>query len=310
VLGSAAGGGFPQWNCACSNCRRQRNGLLRGRPRTQAQLACDLDQDHWLLVNASPDLRAQIEAEPCLHSRPGIAPTLRHTPIAGVVLTSAELDGTIGLLLLREYASLHIYATRSVRRILTQSNSMFRMIHREERQATWHDIIPGQSFSVRPANGAENGVRCLPLSLGGAFPEYVDRELAAHLAPDEAVLALEIEPISGGRKFLFAPSVGHINESLLHRLSNYDLLFWDGTFWSDDELISVRGVGRRATQMGHLPLMGPSGSLAQLNGAAKQKRLLIHINNTNPILDEDSAEYAQVRAAGWDVAADGMEFQL
>jgi len=205
VLGSAAGGGFPQWNCACSNCHRQRQGRLRGRSRTQAQLACDLDQDHWLLVNASPDLRAQIEAEPCLHSRPGLNQTSRHTPIAGVVLTSAELDGTIGLLLLREYAPLHIYATRSVRQILTGSNSMFRMLHREAGQATWHDIVPGESFDVR-GDGDHAGVRCLPLPLDGGFPEYVDRELAASLAAGEAVIALEIESLANGRKLLFAPS--------------------------------------------------------------------------------------------------------
>ncbi|MEO6939782.1 MAG: pyrroloquinoline quinone biosynthesis protein PqqB [Candidatus Kapaibacterium sp.] len=307
LLGTAAGGGFPQWNCTCANCARLRNKTLRGSSRTQVQLACELEADHWVLVNASPDLHRQIESARCLWPIQSSNRTLRQSPICGVVLTSAELDGTLGLLLLREFQPLDIYCTPSVRRILTETNSMFRMLQRESPQANWHDILPSKPFVL--GNGL-NAVRMTPISVRGKFPEYVEKEFMKKLSQDEAVISLLIESVAGSRKLLFSPAVGQIDERLEQSISDSDILLWDGTFWEDDELFVVRGTGKKASEMGHLPISGVEGSLSILSGISQKERFFIHINNTNPILDEESKEYEHVRSAGWEVAKDGMEFVL
>jgi pyrroloquinoline quinone biosynthesis protein B len=218
-------------------------------------------------------------------------------------LTSGDLDGVLGLLLLREFQPLRVYATRSVRQILS-ANSIFAMLQREKPQATWCDITPGQYFEI---NGGD--VRCLPISVAASFPEYVDGNTLGSLSPGEAVIALGIRSSATQHGLLFAPSVGQGNQPLLDEATRYDVVLWDGTFWSDDELIAVRGHGKKATEMGHLPLSGPQGALSSFP-ASQQQRLFIHINNTNPILDEGGQEYARIRAAGWEAAADGMELIL
>ena len=302
ILGSAAGGGFPQWNCACSNCRRVRNGTLQGSARTQAQIAVSSDGHSWYLLNASPDLPKQIEAfpplQPSLHSR--------ETPIAAIVLTSADLDQVLGVILLRESQPLRVYATRAIRKILIEHNIVFGMV---KDQVAWDEIAPGCAFELRSVGGENSGINCLPFSLAGNYPYYVGRELAATLPPEEALMGLAISSATGAG-IVYMPAAPRIEESWIRHFERADVLLFDGTFWSDDELVRVRGGGRTARQMGHIPISGTEGSLALLAGVKRPRKIFIHVNNTNPILDEASAEYRQVRDTGWEVAHDGEEFEL
>jgi pyrroloquinoline quinone biosynthesis protein B len=298
VLGASAGGGFPQWNCNCDNCRRLRQGTLRAHPRSQIQVAVSADGRLWHLLGASPDITRQIESNPCLHPRQG----LRDSPIASITLTCAEVDQTLGLLLLREFQPLTVYATPSVRKILTGGNSMFAMLSRVPDQVTWRDIHPGAGFELEP------GLRNEPVPLPGGYPSYVPSETIARCLPDEAVVGLAVE--SGERRMLFLPGLPYIDDALRARIEQCDLLLLDGTFWSDDEFIRVQPGARTARAMGHLPISGPGGSLERLAGVHRPRKVYIHINNTNPILDEDSPEYQAVRKAGWEVAVDGMTIDL
>jgi pyrroloquinoline quinone biosynthesis protein B len=309
ILGSAAGGGFPQWNCACRNCGRLRDGTLRGKPRTQAQVALELGQDHWCLLNASPDLRSQIEATPELHPRGTRGEKSRVSPIVAVVLTSGDLDSALGLLLLREFQPLQICATPAVQEITAEENTFFRMLRRIRPQAVWHDLVPEKVFHLGSDNPG-SAVRLEPIPLPGAFPEYVDAERAADLPAVEAVVALEMQAGSSIRKMIYCPALPEISEDLLARFAACDLLLLDGTFWSDDELIREAGGQRTARRMGHVPISGRDGSLERLRAITRPTKVYIHINNTNPILDEDSSEFTQVTTAGWTVAHDGMLFNL
>ena len=299
VLGTAAGGGSPQWNCRCPNCRRLRQGAVSIVPRTQVQLAVSAG-DSWCLIGASPDLRSQIESTQDLHPSEG----LRHSPIGSVVLPCAELDQVLGLLLLRESQALRIYATPSVRAILQEDNSMFGMLQRDPEQVTWCDVQAGTPFEP------VGGVRCLAVTVAGGFPWYVSESRRQPLAPEEAVLALYLESAATGRTLAYFPGAPCVDPAWLPCLERCEILLFDGTFWTDDELIRIQGHGRTARQMGHLPVSGSGGALESLAGLHHPRKLFIHVNNTNPMLDEDSPEYAAVRRARWDVARDGIEFEL
>jgi pyrroloquinoline quinone biosynthesis protein B len=302
VLGSAAGGGFPQWNCACSNCRRLRSGQFRGQARSQTQVAISHDGCHWFLLGASPDLRSQIEASPELHPRDAT----RGSPISGVVLLGAELDHALGLLSLREFQPLTVYATASVIRILRDTNSMFRMLDRLPRQTRWNQIRPKQSFRLSALNDEDTGITCTPIPVPGRYPAYV--EAIEDLAGEEATLGLVIS--SGERKLGFFPSVGRITPGLREWLAASDLILFDGTFYHDDELRRLAGAAPMAKDMGHIPVGGDQGSLRQLAGLNGQRKFFIHINNTNPMLDESGPEYRAVREAGWELAEDGWQANL
>ena len=305
ILGTAAGGGFPQWNCACHNCRSLRSGSFAGRPRTQLQVAISADGSSWLLLNASPDLRTQIEASPFLHPR-GNA---RHSPISGVLLTSADLDQSLGLLLLRELHPLQIFATASIRRILREDNSMFSMLHRISNQARWNDMVPGTGFELFSKAGEQSGNGCLPVSVAIRYPSYITAKRAAVLDPNEAVVGLILQS-SSGRRLGYFPVVGDLNQTLLQQLDLLDVLLFDGTFWTDDELINLQNGGQTAREMGHLPVSSPGGSLDLLSGLRCPRKMLVHINNTNPMLDPRGPEYRQVREYGWEIAEDGCHLEL
>lgn len=297
VLGAAAGGGFPQWNCSCSNCRRLRQGTLRSRPRSQAQLAITADNQRWFLVNASPDLRSQIESFPDLYPGPD---SIRNSPIAGVILTSAELDAALGLLLLRESQPISVYATDSVRRLLLEDNDMFRVLQRQPGQVRWTTLVPGQKIEI---DGT--GVYCTPVSAGGGFPGHVPSERAAALDPAEAVIGLFLE--HRGRQIAFFPGAPAVQLAWLEPVSHCQALLFDGTFWSQDELVRTQGHGKLAREMGHSPMSEPEGTIQCFAGVQGPRKIFIHINNTNPVLDENSPENQQVRDSGWELAVDGME---
>jgi pyrroloquinoline quinone biosynthesis protein B len=302
ILGAAAGGAFPQWNCACTNCRAVRAGTFRGKPRNQTQVAITEDGRTWFLLGASPDLRAQIEATPELHPRDG----LRQSPIAGVVLANADIDHVLGLLLLRELQPLRVHATASVRRILCENNSMFGMLQRIPNQAEWTDFRSNEEFQLRSAKGEDSGLRCKAWSLSPHFPAYLSAERQSQLAPEEASMGFIIQSPAGLR-LAYTPSVPQVEETLLQQLDLCDVLLFDGTFWSDDELIRVQSSGQSARQMGHTPV---EDTLKKLAGVRRPRKIFLHINNTNPMLDEASPQYRQVRGAGWEVAEDGWQFDL
>jgi pyrroloquinoline quinone biosynthesis protein B len=300
ILGSAAGGGFPQWNCGCANCVGIRNDKFAGKARTQAQIAISSDSSSWFLAGASPDLARQIEKSSQLHPRAS-----RDSPIAGVVLSSADLDHVLGLLLLRELQPLRVYAASSILSILREENSMFGMLNRVEPQVAWTSMNSGAPFPLLSADGIDSGLRCEVIYISGRYPKYVKSE-AAKLGPLEAGGALFFESASGAR-VAYLPAIGNVDHALLQRIEGADLLLFDGTFWSDDELIRVQGGGETAYQMGHIPV---EESLSLLKDIKVGRRMFIHLNNTNPMLDEASAEHKKVRQAGWDVAEDNWHLEL
>jgi pyrroloquinoline quinone biosynthesis protein B len=310
ILGSAAGGGFPQWNCLCVNCRAVRAGTFHGKARTQTQVAIAQDGERWFLLGASPDLRAQLEATPELHPRAQPrGEVTRQSPIAGTVLANADLDHVLGLLLLRELQPLRIHSTGAIRQILREDNTMFGMLERVANQASWKDFTPGESFPLLGPAGDDSGLRGRALSLGTHFPAYVSAARQGHLAPRESSLGLLIDSASG-KRLAYMPAVPAIDDALLGEFESADLLFFDGTFWSDDELIRTQGSGNTARQMGHVPVSSAEGSLKKLAGLRRPRKIYLHINNTNPMLNESGPEYRQVREAGWEIAEDGWQFDL
>ena len=300
VLGSAAGGGFPQWNCGCSNCARARRGLSGFRPRTQAQLAVSAGPGSWVFLNASPDLRQQLLGDP------DFAPVAhsRASPVSTIVLTSADVDAVMGLLHLREFQPLRVFAVPSVLRVLTEENSLFRCLERSSPPVSWEPLALNRVVAIR-------GLQCKAVPLGGDYPDYVSAALRKSLVPEEAVIGLELA--HDDKKFLYAPSISGQSDDWKRCVSDADLALLDGTFWTDSELIEVRGSGRTAREIGHVPLSGADGLLAQLAqspAAHKSRRVLIHLNNTNPVLDESGDEHRAVCDAGLEVAYDGMEIEL
>lgn len=300
VLGSGAGGGFPQWNCGCANCVRVRENGNQGAARTQAQLAVTADDQSWFLLNASPDLRQQILATPELAPVSGE----RGSPIAGVVLTSADVDAVVGLLHLREFHPFRVYSTRGVRRILTETNSMFRVLERSKPPVEWCGLQFGNEVTLE----GKTGLACMAVALDGEYPDYVDASLRKEIAKDEAAIGLVVA--CGGKKMFFAPGLPGKRDAWKAQAEASDLVLLDSTFWSDDELIAIRGGGKSARQMGHPPLSGSGGLIEELKAATRPRKVSIHINNTNPILDEESDERRAMKDAGWEIARDGMEFIL
>jgi pyrroloquinoline quinone biosynthesis protein B len=309
ILGSAAGGGFPQWNCACANCRRLREGSLNGRARTQTQIAFNPDPQGkvWFLVSANPDLRTQILATPELapHSNAETS-----SPIAGVFLPSADVDSVMGLLHLREFQSFFVFAAPAVQRVLKKENKIFGALDRADPPVQWQVLSSkgrlGCHLSESP--GEAPAFVCVTMPLGGAYPDYVSEELQRTLSADDASIGFVFE--QKGKSVFIAPSLSGRNPEWTKAAASSDLVLIDGTFWSDDELIQTGRSKKTAREIGHLPLSGADGLLAQFPISAKGRKVLIHINNTNPILDEDSPEHRAVLDAGFEIAYDGMEFEL
>jgi pyrroloquinoline quinone biosynthesis protein B len=279
-----------------------RSGTFHGKSRSQTQVAVSPDGATWLLLNASPDLRTQIEATPALHPRKAG----RDSPIAAVVLTGADLDQVVGLLSLRELQPFRVHCTPSVKRIMQEDNSVFAMLNRVPDQVSWDDIHSGGVFTFPLEN--DSGLRCTVFSLGKRYPAYVSAKRAASLEPEEASLGLLLTSQLGTLAYL--PTVSAIDDSLLARLETANLLLFDGTFWSDDELIQVQGSGQTARKMGHIPVSGPEGSMRKLAGLRRPRKVFIHVNNTNPMLDESGPEHREMRAAGWEIAEDGWTIDL
>jgi pyrroloquinoline quinone biosynthesis protein B len=309
VLGSAAGGGFPQWNCACKNCERIRAGKFHGQARTQTQIAFapDPNTNIWFLVCASPDLRTQILATPELSPS---SKSQSPSPIGGVFLPAADVDSVMGLLHLREFQPFFVFSAAAVQRIIKKENKIFSVLDRADPPVQWQVLSSkgrlGCHLSESP--GEAPAFVCVTLPLGGSYPYYVSEELQRTVQPEEASLGLVFE--QRGKSVFIAPSLSGNNPEWTKAAASSDLVLIDGTFWSDDELIKTGRSKKTAREIGHLPLSGANGLLEQFPRNAKGRKILIHINNTNPILDEDSAEHRAVLDAGFEIAYDGMEFEL
>ncbi len=303
VLGSAAGGCFPQWNSAGPGCLRARAGDPAAPPRTQASLAVSADGERWVLLNAAPDLRAQIEATPALHPR-AIPGRIRHSPIAAVVLTGAEVDTIAGLLTLRERHAFVLHASEATLRVL-DANPIFNVLNR--------DLVPrralpaGSRVALADAGGAPLGLAVEAFHVPGKVPLFEERPDGADPGRSEDGHSLGLAVSAGGRELLFIPGCAALTPALRARIAGADTLFFDGTLFRDDEMIRAGAGQKTGARMGHMSLDGPEGTLAALRDLPVRRRILIHINNTNPVLLADSPERAQVRAAGWEVAEDGME---
>ena len=301
VLGAAAGGGFPQWNCGCPNCRGVRDATGRARARSQECVAVSADGDAWLLLNCSPEIRAQIESYPPLHPR-----AARHSPIAAILLTNGDLDHCLGLLSLRESHRLVLYATEAVRRGFVDHNVLYRTLERFPGQATWRPLKVGREDEIADAAGRAIGLSVEPLSAPGKPPIHLE---PAPPDPEHNIGVWIREPATG-RTVAYVSAAAGITAEMRRALESVDAVFFDGTFWSSDELPGLGLGAKRAEEMAHLPVGGPEGSLARLGDLRVRRRIYIHINNTNPMLQDDSPQRAAVTAAGWEVAEDGMEVSL
>jgi len=298
VLGSAAGGGLPQWNCGCPNCREARRGTGRVVPRTQSSIAISADGRQWVLVNASPDLRQQVGAFESL----GPGPEVRSTGISAVLLTDAEIDHSLGLLLLRESKSVVVHATPAVRTALTEEHPLLETLG-AFCQVRWAPIaIEGRACE---APVAELGVECTAFPIPGQPPKFARRPAAVG-----DVIGLELGNPASGATVVYAPAVSAIDDALCARIARSTITLLDGTFWTDDEMALVGAPGRTAGAMKHLPISGPNGSLRRLSGFGAVRKVYIHVNNTNPILAEDSPERRALVEAGFEVAWDGMTFEV
>ena len=305
VLGSAAGGGFPQWNCGCDNCVEARRGgaAARVRPRTQESVAVSADGESWFLINCSPEIRAQVEGFAGLWPR-----ARRQSPIAGIFLTNGDLDHCLGLLSLRESHPLVVYATDAVRAGFTEGNVLYRTLARFPEQVTWRPLRLGEpQVAGEGMSTSASGLRVTAIPAPGKLPLHLEASRAA--SPEDGIGLVFDDPRTGGRLAYFSGVAGP-SADIARAVEGAGAVFFDGTFWSSDELIAA-GLGtRRAEEMAHWPVGGPDGSLGFLARAGAGRRILIHINNTNPILREDGPERRAVAAAGVEVAEDGMELTL
>jgi pyrroloquinoline quinone biosynthesis protein B len=301
ILGAAAGGGFPQWNCNCDVCRLAWAGDPRVKPRTQTSIAVtsgsngssSLADSPFVLINASPDLRQQIIATPALQPR-----GLRMSPIAAVVLTGGEVDQTAGLLTLRERGPFGLYGTEGTLSTLT-ANSIFSVLGA--------DVVPRRAVQPGAAFALPGGIEAELFRVPGKAPLYLEGDDPDLEAETDANVGIELR--ADGARLVFIPGAAKLTSAISSRVTDADVVLFDGTLFSDDEMIAAGAGAKTGRRMGHMPVGGPDGTLAALAGLAR-RRILIHINNTNPILIEGSPQRRAVEAAGFEVAEDGMRIEL
>jgi pyrroloquinoline quinone biosynthesis protein B len=293
VLGAGAGGGFPQWNCGCPGCWAVRNGSRPATPRTQSSIAVSTDRERWFLINASPDLRAQIDACPDLWPRSG-----RDSPIAAVLLTDAELDHTMGLLLLREGPGIELHATDASVETLRDGTGFLPTLERYT-QVERRRVVPGETVQLDEH-----------LSYRAFDVPTVKKARFGGIEDEGRVVGYRLTDTATGRSAVYLPGVQEVTPAVHDELAGADVVLVDGTTWTDDEMIRLGLAQKTARDMGHMAVSGPGGSLAVLDGLAAERRIYVHINNTNPMLLDDSAERALVEEHGVEVAADGLEVEV
>ncbi len=295
VLGSAAGGGLPQWNCRCPNCRLARSEPERVRPRTQSSIAVSADDQDWLLINASPDIRQQLFDNEAMHPREG----LRHSPIRAVLLTNGDVDHVAGLLTLREGQPYTLYATSGILESVN-ANRVFDVMA--------EGVVARRTIGLDTPFEPIPGLRVTLFAVPGKVPLWLEGEQVEIGAETETTVGAMIE--AGGRRLAYIPGCALVNDDVRRRVAGVDALLFDGTVLYDDDMIRA-GVGTKTGwRMGHVPMRGDNGAIEALAGVEIGRRVFVHINNTNPVLVEGSAERADVEAAGWTVAHDGLGLDL
>lgn len=302
LLGTAAGGGVPQWNCWCPTCRVARADPSRLHPRSQSSLAVSADGAKWFLINASPDVREQLSRLPRTPAAPP-DDTVRLVPIEAVILTDAELDHSLGIALLREARSLDLYATDAVAHILEHDSGILPTT-RAFATVTVTTLVLGRPVRLRDRDGADSGLTVEAFSVDGDPPRFARRDDPGH------TVGLMVRDAATGGTLAYVPGCGALDEALVGRLRTADAVLFDGTFWTDDELAALGISAQRAQAMGHVPISGAAGSLAMLAGLPAGVRVYTHINNSNPILLEDSPARGAVQAAGMVVGDDGLTFTV
>ena len=303
VLGSAAGGGFPQWNSNAPACRRARRGDAAASVRSQVSLAVSANDKDWLVLNASPDLRLQIEATQCLHPREG----LRSSPITGVVLTGGDVDAIAGLLHLRERHRFDVYAPTRVLAIIA-ANPIFDVLAPDLVRRV--ELPLEERIELAGAPDA-SGLAVVAFAVPGKVPLYLEASGQDPGVSEEGdAVGLEIIETATGKSFFFVPGCAAMTEQLRTRLAGSALVFFDGTLWRDDEMIQL-GVGSKTgKRMGHMSMSGEDGTIAAFADLGVGRRIFLHINNSNPVLLDNSPERHIANAAGWEIAYDGMEVTL
>ena len=303
VLGAAAGGGFPQWNCACGNCARARRGDTAARPATQCSLAVSSNGEDWVLLNAAPDLREQIAATPALHPRAGG----RGSPITAIALAGGDVDAIAGLLHLRESQKLALYGSRRVLTLIA-ANPIFRVL--DPAFVVRREIMLGRTETLGDFAGRPLGLTIEAFAVPGKVALYAEEAGEADLGTaegDTVGLAVSDER---GACFHFVPTCARLSDELVARLRGARLVFFDGTLWTDEEMIRLGLGAKTGRRMGHISVSGAEGSLAGLAPLDIARKIFVHINNTNPMILADSPERARLSRAGWEVGYDGMEVSL
>lgn len=295
VLGSAAGGGFPQWNCNCPVCQLAWSGDKRVKARSQSSLAVSADGERWVLLNASPDLRQQIVNSPALHPR-GAS---RQSPISAVFVTNGDIDHLAGLLTLREQQGFTLFGCHATL-VQVASSSVFGVLNKT--------LVKTRAVDLESTIDTGIGLKITPFAVPGKIPLYLEGDVVDVGAEGESTVGLEIS--DGAKSFFYVPGCSDVNDRVFKRLQGAELLFFDGTTYTDDEMVALGLSPKTAHRMGHVAMSGENGSLARFASSGIARKIYVHINNTNPVLIEDSNERKSVEKAGWDVGYDGMEVKL
>ncbi len=302
VLGAAAGGGLPQWNCACPVCAAVRSGQA-GAPQTQSSIVVSADGERWVLINASPDIRQQFAATPALHPR-----AVRHSPLSAVLVTNADVDHVAGLLSLREAQPFALYATRRVHSVL-DANAIFNVVNREH--VPRRPVQLNESMPILDAAGEATGICIETFTVPGKVALWLEdpnAERFGSVAEDTIGVAIRAE--GSEARLFYLPGCADVPDSLKARFKPTDTVLFDGTTYTEHEMAEA-GVGQKsASRMGHLVMSGQQGTIARLADVPLARRLFIHINNTNPVWLPDSEARREIARQGWDLAFDGMELTL
>jgi pyrroloquinoline quinone biosynthesis protein B len=306
ILGAAAGGGFPQWNCSCRNCADARAGKPGFKARTQCSLAVSANGTDWVLLNASPDLRQQINATPELGARPDGG--MRNSPIAAVVVTGGDVDFVAGLLNLREMQPLAVYASSRVLATL-EANSIFNVL--DASVVARHELPLGATTAIE-SRGRDTGLLVEAFAVPGKIALYLESKAANenYGSREGDAIGLKVSAPGTGKSFFFVPGCAVLDDELAGRLAQAPLVFFDGTLYTDDEMIKQGLLNKTGARMGHMSISGPLGSIASFEPLGVKRKIYVHINNSNPVLDDTSPERRATEAAGWEVGYDGMEIRL
>ncbi len=307
VLGAAAGGGYPQWNCNHPNSRKARNRDPNAIARTQSSIALSTDKDRWFIFNASPDLRQQLWNNPALMPKP--EDPLRYSPIMGVFLTNADVDHTAGLMNLRESESFNLYGTQRVLNVL-ENNSIFRVLN--PKFVKKKPIKLNEPVELQYSNGENSGITVIPFAVPGKVALWLEDESKGSNfgSVEEDTIALEVKGLEGKTEFFYIPGCASMPGWLKDRINNSNLILFDGTLWTDDEMIKEKVGIKTGKRMGHISMSGSDGSLENFKNLTIKRKIFIHINTTNPALLENSEERKIANEAGWEIAYDTMEIEL